>query len=38
LMKIQVFLYFLDIKHEDGKLVINVRNFTSQNATIPQKT
>jgi len=38
-MKIQeVFLDFLDIEDEDGKLTRNVRNFTSQNAIIPQKT
>jgi hypothetical protein len=30
-MKIQeIFLDFLDIKDEDGKLIRNVRNFTSQ--------
>jgi hypothetical protein len=39
LMKIQeVFYDFLDIKDEDGKLIRNVRNFTSQNTIIPQKT
>jgi hypothetical protein len=38
-MKIQgVFLDFLDIKEEYGKLIRNVRNVTSQNAIIPQKT
>jgi hypothetical protein len=38
-MKIQEgFLYFLDIKDEDEKLIRNVRNFTSRNSVTPQKT
>jgi len=39
LIKIQEdFEDFLDIKDEDGKLVRNVRNFTSQNGVITQKS